>query len=662
MKRLVQVLVRLSLAGTLLFLPLIQALADSNDAFQFFQEEANEVTASRIAQPQNTAPATTYVVTSEDIKASGAQNIPDALRGVPGVDVVETRTDQAEVSIRGLDKPLNNRTLVLLDGKTVMDELFDTVTWESIPVTMQEIDHIEVVEGPASALYGGNAINGVINIITKTPDQMSGGQMSYTGGERNTQIGSFDYGRTQDNLSYKMGAGWNSANQFAQADQFASQAGKFNAFVGYHPSADSEWSASGGVSNLDTQLTEGPVGDFFEQGLVSSAQMDYRYQNTKARVFWNHDHLNLNQISTYGNANVDSDMVDAQLEQSAKLPFNNEVSFGASGRQNSVRSVLLGSGLLTEDLWSLFAEDKWDLAEHWSLTTSGRVDRHPYTPVMFSPRGSLVYAPVKEQVFRLSAGNSFRDPTLLENSITAIFTTPNVNTPFPNPPFSTIQTLGEGNRNLDPERMTTVEVSHSGQFGPIQTSLTGFHYQLAQMITPSPSEILNLTPPTANLTSSYVNSGDISAWGSETGLNARWSSWFSSYANYSYQYLYDSTSVQLLSLQSPRHKANLGLRAQRNGATADLQAHWVDKTKWAEVLSPATSSDMAPVAAYWSLNAHLGYAFSGAWQGWEVGVGASNLLNHAHYELLPSVSAAQPGQYGEIVRSRWTGTVSYKFR
>src|SRR5450432_1826782 len=99
---------RMSLTLFLVLGQLSPLMADTNDAFQFFQEEAKVVSASRIPQSRSMAPATTYVVTSDDIKASGAQNIPEALRNIPGVDVLQTRTDQYEISIRGLDHPLTN--------------------------------------------------------------------------------------------------------------------------------------------------------------------------------------------------------------------------------------------------------------------------------------------------------------------------------------------------------------------------------------------------------------------------------------------------------------------------------------------------------------------------------------------------------------------------
>ena len=161
--------------------------AQQDDIFDFFEAEAEAirlVTASRLPQSARWTPATVYVVTAEDIEASGARTFWDALRGVPGVDVMATRTFYGEVSIRGLNRALGTRTLVLLDGRTVLNGPFDATFWEGLPVGLGEVDRIEVVEGPASALYGANAVNGVVNIITKAAEASGGGKATYGLGER----------------------------------------------------------------------------------------------------------------------------------------------------------------------------------------------------------------------------------------------------------------------------------------------------------------------------------------------------------------------------------------------------------------------------------------------------------------------------------------------
>ena len=165
------------------------AVAQPTDLFEFFEEEARAlrvITASRSSHDVRSAPATVHVVTRDDLDAYGVFHLWDALRGVPGVDVVAPRAANGIVSIRGLTRINNNRTLILLNGRRVLDGFIETLNWESLPVAYDEIDRIEIVEGPVSALYGGNAISGVINIITRQPEQVDNMQVSLTGGTRET--------------------------------------------------------------------------------------------------------------------------------------------------------------------------------------------------------------------------------------------------------------------------------------------------------------------------------------------------------------------------------------------------------------------------------------------------------------------------------------------
>src|SRR5947209_7628332 len=144
-----------------------QPLWAAEDFLNFYKEEAAVVSASLRPQPAKQTPATVYVITQQDLKDSGATTFWDALRSVPGVDVVQYRTGQAEVGIRGLVLPFHNRVLVEMDGRSVLEGVFDHLLWESLPITMDQIDRIEVVEGPSSAISGANAVSGVINIISK---------------------------------------------------------------------------------------------------------------------------------------------------------------------------------------------------------------------------------------------------------------------------------------------------------------------------------------------------------------------------------------------------------------------------------------------------------------------------------------------------------------
>lgn len=634
----------------------------ADDAFELFAEEAKVVSASFLPKSLGRAPATVHVVTSEDIKASGAQTIWDALRAVPGVEVAQTAAFQGEVGIRGLNTPLNNRVLVLLDGRTVMNANFDWIVWESIPVTMDEIARIEVVEGPASALYGANALSGVINIITKTPEQMKGGTVALSAGEAGLRSGSALYGARKGKLDYKIAAGARSGNGFENESVQASETSKLHALAGWDFSPDSRLSLSGGLAKLNTRTTAGSIGTTFVEGYTGFLRSDYRYGETRLTAFWNQERATARQLPAFRDPTLDYDTWDVSLRRSWRLPFDSSLVFGGNYRRNSVRSSLLEAGGADQDLWSLFFENEWSPREDWTFIGSGRLDRHPLTPFSFSPRGSVIYSPADAHVFRLSAATAFRNPTMVESSFRIAQNVPNpAGGALPNPPFTDISVFSEGSRVLAPEKMFHAEVSHGGKFGPVRTTLTGFYYELKNLIGRSEAMLVSAVPPTANFSATFRNRGGTRALGFEAGVEAAVRPGLSLFGNYSYQSLRDDDpSKQTNARASPRHKANAGASVKRGGLTAGLWAHWVDKTFWdrSPVGSPISYGE---VPDYLLLNGRVGYEFSGRWEGWEVGVAAFNLAARRHYEILPA-SGAQPGQNGEVVRSRFIGTVAYRFR
>jgi iron complex outermembrane receptor protein len=121
----------------------------------------------KTSQSLSETPAAIHVLTQEDIRRSGATNIPDLLRIVPGVQVAELDNNIFAVSIRGFNDIHANKLLVLVDGRTVYNNIFSGVIWSFLTLIMEDIDRIEIIRGPGSSVWGANAVNGVINIITK---------------------------------------------------------------------------------------------------------------------------------------------------------------------------------------------------------------------------------------------------------------------------------------------------------------------------------------------------------------------------------------------------------------------------------------------------------------------------------------------------------------
>src|SRR4051794_34711501 len=142
----------------------------------------NVTSVNRRSEPLAQTAAAVTVITSEDIRRSGATNIPEVLRLVPGLQVARFNAGSWAISARGFNSTAANKLLVLIDGRTVYSPIFSGTFWELQDLILDDILRIEVVRGPGATLWGANAVNGVINIITKTAHQTKGTAVRLTGG------------------------------------------------------------------------------------------------------------------------------------------------------------------------------------------------------------------------------------------------------------------------------------------------------------------------------------------------------------------------------------------------------------------------------------------------------------------------------------------------
>ena len=169
------------------------------DLFERTIEELGElrvVTASRRSEPLREAASSIYVITAEDIRRSGLSTIPEILRLAPGVEVARNGAHSWTISIRGFNSGLSNKLLVLIDGRSVYSPLYAGVFWDAQDTLLQDIERIEVISGPGGTLWGANAVNGVINIITRPASGTKGSLVELgTGDEQQLSLG-FRHGFT----------------------------------------------------------------------------------------------------------------------------------------------------------------------------------------------------------------------------------------------------------------------------------------------------------------------------------------------------------------------------------------------------------------------------------------------------------------------------------
>ena len=150
--------------------------------------------ASKKEQKLSNVPAAIFVITMEDIRRSGATNLPDLLRMVPGLDVAQINPSTWAISARGFNGQYSNKLLVLIDGRTVYTPIFSGVFWDAQDVPVDSIGRIEIIRGPGATVWGANAVNGVINIITKSAGDTQNGLATVEGGTLEHGAGMVRYG------------------------------------------------------------------------------------------------------------------------------------------------------------------------------------------------------------------------------------------------------------------------------------------------------------------------------------------------------------------------------------------------------------------------------------------------------------------------------------
>jgi iron complex outermembrane recepter protein len=162
------------------------------------------VSVSKTEQSISRTAAAIFVITQEDIRRSGATNIPDLLRMVPGMDVGQIDSNVWAISARGFNGRFANKLLVLLDGRSVYAPSFGGVFWDTLDLPLEDIERIEVIRGPGGSIWGTNAVNGVINIITKKASETKGALVTAGGGNIDQGFGTVQYGGSAKSTDYRL--------------------------------------------------------------------------------------------------------------------------------------------------------------------------------------------------------------------------------------------------------------------------------------------------------------------------------------------------------------------------------------------------------------------------------------------------------------------------
>ncbi|MDX5362608.1 MAG: TonB-dependent receptor, partial [Pseudazoarcus pumilus] len=413
----------------------------------FFEPLPVVLTASRLAQSPLDAPAPVTVIDREMIDASGFTEVHDLMRLVPGFLVADWPNGSPTVANHGMGDAFDRRIKVLVDGRTVNDPLWGNTLWQDLPLRVDDIDRIEVVRGPHGAAYGANAFQGVINIITRAPATESG----FTVISRIGKDGFYDHGvRFNSNLDspidWRISASRRSARNFksqtvlddGDVDIYSQESiGRSvvnlqgSTLLSDHDELRLQLGLVDGVDDRgypvpSEEAAEWPVRDekvrshslhlawtrSFDAG--SEFTLQFQHQAHRRRVAWIIPDDG-REIPTDLDTDTSRQSIEAQY--SGILAPNLHFLAGAGVRRDAVRSrrYFDTGDTLKADYWHTFGSLTWRPIEKLAINLGGTYEHHDYSGKLFSPRLAFNYALTPLSALRLSAGKSFRAPSLMES-------------------------------------------------------------------------------------------------------------------------------------------------------------------------------------------------------------------------------------------------------
>lgn len=444
------------------------------------------VSASKIESTLANAPVTMSVVTSATLQSAPSSNFGDILRNVPGVNVIQTSARDVNLSMRQGTSTLATSTLVLLDGRSIYLDFFGLVLWDLVPSNPADIKQIEVVRGPASAVWGANALTGVVNILTKTPREnpnttvyFSGGSFGTKGGSRQGSSDHYSFGgglsfakAINDKWSTRLSAGYVKSDPYSRptgripviqdprvTGTCSGVAGTANCIGGSPYPVDGS-----GTGNFQNDGTKQPKFDArFDQDMSNGGRLTYSagYSGTTGIIHTGIGPFNIQsgsylgygrigyskgslKIAAFGNLldveapnlllidpntfkpvnlNFKTQTYDFEIGHAKVVAEKHVLSYGGNARRNQFNITLAPAAEDRNEFGGYFQDEFF--VDKFRLTVGGRVDKFGnIDKAVFSPRVTAMFKPAADQSFRVSFNKAFRAPSAINNYLNQDIFTP----------------------------------------------------------------------------------------------------------------------------------------------------------------------------------------------------------------------------------------------
>jgi iron complex outermembrane receptor protein len=594
--------------------------------------------AAKRAQVTSDAAAAVYVITREEIRRSGATSLPEVLRMAPGIQVARINSRAWAVSARGYNSRFSTKLLVMVDGRSIYTPMFSGVIWEEQPVFLDSIERIEIVRGPGGALWGINAVNGIVNIITRNAAEMRGLQVHVgSGSEENISAG-MSYGASSALGDYRVYANHRETDSFDAQGSFIRQ-------------SQAGWrldgALAGGAFSFHGDFSQG---DYGAEPPYPAASLAISADTGSVSFGWDRGlqvgDLNVSTHYSWVNRGLPGDWDESnfglEAQFNARRIGRHVFTAGAGYRftqdemQKSFLAMSLNDARVSQHEWSIYAQDEVHFfSDQVRLIVGAKLEDLEFTGLAFQPTVRGLWHVNDEHTVWAAASRAVRTPSRTElhsemyfGSVTADGLT---------------MLRMSGNEDLDAEDLHAYELGwrwrpyHSLSF---DVALFRNHYDRLIVATTRSAELIPGPVPIVVLTSNFANAADTTAEGVE--LVAEWAAldWLRFQAQSTWQNT-NAPSISGLSGSIDPKRMHM-LRAQLDlphGVNLDLRWRWV-----------AQLAGMG-IAGYDSLDLRA------AWRprpALELSMTVDNLFDDEHIEYPDDLALAAGAPIGRTVFARVT--------
>lgn len=417
------------------------------DYFELSLEQLMEMkvhTASKKVETISNVPAAVYVVTNEDIIRSGVTSIPDALRMVPGLQVARADSNSWAIGIHGFNSTLANKLLVLIDGRTVYNPVFGGTLWEAHNLMLEDIERIEVVRGPGGTLWGANAVNGVINIITKhTRDTQGNLTSAVYGNEEQGTLSSRQGGTFGRDGTYRVYAkGFKQDPSRKPITTTGDKQDTYDEWDGFRTGFRTDWAEQFTLQGDAYRTNAQQLRPHFSliAPFAPIEQQLIRYEGINVLGRWIDKHNDGSQLSVqtyidWAKRDEPINFIDDRMTYDLDAQYNfaplqrHEIIAGAGFRfltddQRGDNNTSFSPRKRRNNLYSAFVQDKITLApDAWFLTLGTKFEHNDFSGFEVQPNARLQWHPDQNKTVWASVSRAVRTPTPLEEDVTSTLVT-----------------------------------------------------------------------------------------------------------------------------------------------------------------------------------------------------------------------------------------------